>query len=256
MLHHQVFLISFPCERKEKLASPFCVIILDLFYACWLTKNGSKQFFFVFFLFCWEKHCPMRAGCGMPGCVTTYDCLPSCARAKGSVCSSAPLPWEQTMGVLLPLWKPTMDCTWAGWISEVPKGISCLSRKPVIWLNYDLSSKERSLTAVWLLKLVSSVEISSGDQGLSLLLCCHRPRVILKCDKADGKDLLDQLLDKFVPCHHRLEQIASMSVCVWEVGVCVLSFYRKWKVESPKVWGFYFAKNSGRQVTTHYCPSC
>lgn len=96
-----------------------------LFYACWLTKNGSKQIFFGFFLFCWEKHCPMRASCGMPGCVTTYDCLPSCARAKGSVCSSAPLPWEQTMGVLLPLWKPTIDCTWAGWISEVPKGISC-----------------------------------------------------------------------------------------------------------------------------------
>lgn len=39
---------SFPCERKEKLASPFCVITLDFFfYVCWLTKKGSKQFFFV-----------------------------------------------------------------------------------------------------------------------------------------------------------------------------------------------------------------
>lgn len=28
-----MFLISFPCERKEKLASPFCVIILHI-YIC------------------------------------------------------------------------------------------------------------------------------------------------------------------------------------------------------------------------------
>jgi len=52
----------------------------------------------------------MKASDVRAGGVTWDGFLPSCARAKGSVGSGAPLP----LGVLLPLQKPAMDCTWAG----------------------------------------------------------------------------------------------------------------------------------------------
>lgn len=93
---------------------------------------------------------------------------------------------------------PAVDCTWLVGIGEVPEGISC---------NDSLSSRliEACLQKIALCgffkpSVLWEMQVPCGDQDLALFFFQLRAESnFLKCDRWDGRGLLDELVDALPP---------------------------------------------------------